>query len=482
MANFVRDDILREVQAEKWLILNEQRGIDLTADEADLDSVDLAWIADQEPLRSAGELGRDDGRDVTEHRVDIVVGAAGDARGLGRHHRDPLQFRWHDKVAWAQAETFARVVGLLSHSGDARLHRAGAERRTAEIIVWRARAEERAAIVDVAVRRQEAIDELGQCIGRGHRQFGRYLFDRLQVVVDDGLTRDAHQIAAFLRDVGGGGIGQRHCRVGSILGHHRQAAERTQTHARLLLEIADGRDGDEFLPLGGPRLVVFEQALVHAGAEQVGEAGGGGIGLGDTPDRRAFRDTDIAEQALAGDAALQRVIAGDAGIRLANAAETTDITQACRVDIQIEHTIKGSLNLLGLGDLRADVRLFVAVTAHQAILRQLRHHRARRLQVLLQLALLEDAVAVARVDAIFDRLRQRTLVQTARQQQAGMFEFDLLDQVRQVGKRFLLCRRSERDGSGRCFSGNGWCTDRNRVVRRWDGHGIVHGCSLLIGE
>src|SRR5581483_10242893 len=43
--------------------------------------------------------------------------------------------------------------------------------------------------------------------------------------------------------------------------------------------ILDRYNRAELLPLTGPRLIVLEQALVHAGAEQKGEARRGGIGF-----------------------------------------------------------------------------------------------------------------------------------------------------------------------------------------------------------
>ncbi len=139
----------------------------------------------------------------------------------------------------------------------------------------------------------------------------------------------------------------------------------------MLLEVTYGNDGDELLPLGGPGLIVFEQALVHAGAEQVREAGGGGVGLSDAVDGRLFGDGDAAERAVLREAVVERGVACDACVSLAYTAEAANVAHLARINVQLKHAVERCLDLLGFGDLRADIKLLVGVAAHDPLLREL---------------------------------------------------------------------------------------------------------------
>jgi hypothetical protein len=105
------------------------------------------------------------------------------------------------------------------------------------------------------------------------------LLDRVQIVVDDRLARHRHQIAPLARRVRGMRIGETDRGIGAILAHRGQRSEGAQPNAILLLEILDRRDRHELLPLARPRLIILQQPLVHARAQQVREARRGGVRL-----------------------------------------------------------------------------------------------------------------------------------------------------------------------------------------------------------
>ena len=52
----LRDDVLCKIQPEQRLVLDEQRRVDLAADEADFDGIDHLWIGGEEPLAGAAQL------------------------------------------------------------------------------------------------------------------------------------------------------------------------------------------------------------------------------------------------------------------------------------------------------------------------------------------------------------------------------------------------------------------------------------------
>src|SRR5450755_192569 len=180
-------------------------------------------------------------------------------------------------------------------------------------------------------------------------------------------------------------------------------------------------DSAEAHPFGGPRLVVLEQTLIHAGAKQVGERGGGGVGLGDARDGGALRDANAAQRggvAKACDAG----VACDACVCLANAAEWTDLPQAGAINLQIEHSVERGLDLFGLGNHLSNRGLLVAIAANKARSDQRGKHLLLRLEVGVELALLKDAPLEPCADRGFDGLSQRRFEQATFQGELGAFQ------------------------------------------------------------
>src|SRR5690348_5743873 len=131
----------------------------------------------------------------------------------------------------------------------------------------RAIGKERVTIIDGGVVAQEAVHELREGVRGCDSQLGGNLFDGLQIVVDDGLTRDDDEVAALLWHVCGGGVYQCYRLVCCVFRDYRERAKCAEPDTGLLLEITDWHDCAEFTPLGGPRLVVLEQPFVHTSAQ-----------------------------------------------------------------------------------------------------------------------------------------------------------------------------------------------------------------------
>src|SRR5689334_19909612 len=91
-------------------------------------------------------------------------------------------------------------------------------------------------------------------------------------------------------------------------------------------------------------------------------------------------------------------------------------TVEAALHLQVKHTIKSGLHLLGLRDDLTDRRTFVTMSSYQAIAGQLREHGKRGRHFSLQLALLKDAALETGAYLLFHSTGQDTLLQATLKQ------------------------------------------------------------------